>query len=132
MNTEIEELREALDWTVRQNEELLNEGRELTARAERLRMEAEQMTNMARMQAARADAAEREARHHKTRAERLEKVLLGLRDLMLEQAKWEPCDCGCPQQRKPDGPHSVTWLRAAQQVEIAISKARDATPTPHR
>jgi len=57
------------------------------------------------------------------RAERLAEALHGLKDLMLRQAKWEPCDCGCPQQRTPDGPHSVTWLRAAQQVEIAISKS---------
>lgn len=35
-DAEIEALREALDWTVRQNDELLNEGRELTARAGRL------------------------------------------------------------------------------------------------
>lgn len=35
-DAEIEALREALDWTVQQNDELLNEGRELTARAERL------------------------------------------------------------------------------------------------
>lgn len=59
--------------------------------------------------------------HH--RAERLEEALRELQDLMLGQVKWTPCDCGCPQQRTPDGPHSVTWLRAAQQVEIAISKA---------
>lgn len=56
-------------------------------------------------------------------AERLAEALRGLKDLMLGQVKWAPCDCGCPQQRTPDGPHSVTWLRAAQQVEIAIIKA---------
>lgn len=33
---EIEALREQLDWMVQQNDDLLNEGRELTARAERL------------------------------------------------------------------------------------------------
>lgn len=59
------------------------------------------------------------------RAERLAEALRGLKDLMLERVKWEPCDCGCPQQRTPDGPHSVTWLRAAQQVEVAISKAEE-------
>ena len=55
--------------------------------------------------------------------ERLAEALRELKDLMLGQVKWEPCDCGCPQQRTPDGPHSATWLRAVQQVEIAISKA---------
>ena len=58
-----------------------------------------------------------------TRADKLAEALRELRDLMLGQVKWMPCDCGCPQQRTPDGPHSATWLRAAQQVEIAISKA---------
>ena len=61
--------------------------------------------------------------HAEARAERLAEALRELKDLMLKQVKWAPCDCGCPQQRTPDGPHSVTWLRAAQQVEIAISKA---------
>lgn len=63
------------------------------------------------------------------RTERLAEALRGLRELMLERVRWEPCDCGCPQQRKPDGPHSVTWLRAAQQVEIAISKAQEDAMT---
>lgn len=63
--------------------------------------------------------------HFAARAERLAEAVRGLKDLMLERVKWEPCDCGCPQQRTPDGPHSVTWLRAAQKVEIAISKAED-------
>lgn len=34
--TKIEALREQLDWTVKQNDMLLDEGRKLTARAERL------------------------------------------------------------------------------------------------
>lgn len=59
------------------------------------------------------------------RAERLEAALVGLKNLMMKQVKWEPCDCGCPQQRKPDGPHSVTWLRAAYQVDIAIEKLNE-------
>lgn len=69
------------------------------------------------------DARTRDVAAALKRAERLAEALRELKDLMLGQVKWEPCDCGCPQQRTPDGPHSVTWLRAVQQVEIAISKA---------
>lgn len=69
--------------------------------------------------------AKHETKASEARADRLAEALRGLKDLMLERVKWEPCDCGCPQQRTPDGPHSVTWLRAAQKVEIAISKAED-------
>ena len=64
------------------------------------------------------------------RAEQLAEALRELKDLMLGQVKWEPCDCGCLQQRVPDGPHSVTWLRAAQQVELAIRKAQENDDEP--
>lgn len=88
----------------------------LQAEIEALRAEVEMLRG-------KVDEAVVELLCRKARAERLAEVLRELRDLMLGQVKWAPCDCGCPQQRTPDGPHSVTWLRAAQQVEIAISKA---------
>lgn len=72
----------------------------------------------------RAEVADLKARLVKQRRELGAETLCGLKDLMMRQVKWKPCDCGCPQQRTPDGPHSVTWLRAAQQVEIAISKSK--------
>lgn len=55
-------------------------GDEAATEIEALRAEVEQMTNMARMQAARADATERGARHHKTRAERLAETLREMRE----------------------------------------------------
>lgn len=93
---------------------------------ERLRREADISARPGQMDRLNALADEFAVALESSRADaaRLEEALCGLKDLMLRQAKWKPCDCGCPQQRTPDGPHSVTWLRAAQQVEIAISKAK--------
>ena len=58
-----------------------------------------------------------------TRAEQLEEALREAKETMLSQVKWEACDCGCPQGRKPTDAVSVTWLRAVQQVEIATARA---------
>jgi hypothetical protein len=61
--------------------------------------------------------------HH--RAERLAEALRIAKETMLSQVKWEACDCGCPQGRKPADAVSVTWLRAVQQVEIATARAEE-------
>ena len=53
---------------------------------------------------------------------RLRGAFAKVKEVMLSRIKWTPCDCGCPTGRKPDGPHSVTWLRAVQQVDIALSE----------
>ena len=95
-------------------------GDEAATEIEALRAEVEQMTNMARMQAARADATERGARHHKTRAERLAETLRDARDRMLGQVKWVACDCGC-ERDKPADAASVVWLRA-----IALLRDQEA------
>lgn len=99
-------------------------------RAEQLREKVEKLTGANEVIINSHRWMSRERNREKARAERLERALHELKDLMLKRVNWEPCNCGCPQQRKPDGPHSVTWLRAARQIEIAINKARDATPTP--
>lgn len=88
----------------------------LHAKIEALRAEVDESDAVLRVWRRRTAEAE-------ARADKLAEALRELKDLMLRQVKWEPCDCGCPQQRTPAGPHSVTWLRAAQQVEIAINKA---------
>ena len=59
------------------------------------------------------------------RAERLAGALREAKETMLSQVKWEACDCGCPQGRKPTDAVSVTWLRAVQQVEIATARAEE-------
>ena len=59
------------------------------------------------------------------RAERLAEALREAKETMLSQVKWEACDCGCPQGRKPTDAVSVTWLRAVQQVEIATARAEE-------
>lgn len=60
-----------------------------------------------------------------TRAERLAEALREAKETMLSQVKWEVCDCGCPQGRKPTDAVSVTWLRAVQQVEVATARAEE-------
>ena len=57
------------------------------------------------------------------RADKLATALRAAKETMLSQVKWEVCDCGCPQGRKPADAVSVTWLRAVQQVEIATARA---------
>ena len=59
------------------------------------------------------------------RAERLAGALREAKETMLSQVKWEACDCGCPQGRKPTDAVSVTWLRAVQQVEVATARAEE-------
>ena len=43
-----------------------------------------------------------------------------LKERMLAQVVWEPCDCGCPEKRTPKDKVSVTWLRAVRQLEITL------------
>lgn len=42
------------------------------------------------------------------------------RGRMLAMVEYEPCDCGCPNKRKPTNAVSVGWLRAVQQIDIAL------------
>lgn len=95
----------------------------LQAEVEALRAEVDLRDSVIATHAADTREYQKRISQAEARAERMAEALRGLKDLMLRQVKWEPCDCGCPQQRTPDGPHSVTWLRAAQQVDIAIGKA---------
>jgi hypothetical protein len=88
------------------------------AEIEALRAEVDEWKRVAAAQAELHGEAE-------ARAERLAEALRIAKETMLSQVKWEACDCGCPQGRKPADAVSVTWLRAVQQVGIATDRAEE-------
>lgn len=52
--------------------------------------------------------------------ERLAEALREVADYMGSRAKWEACDCGCPNAKRPVDAASVAWIRAAAMVRAAL------------
>lgn len=45
-------------------------------------------------------------------------------------ARWEPCDCGCPNQRSPADKESVDFLRIAAFLRIELMPQNDSCQAP--
>ena len=100
---------------------------EAAAALESLRAEVERLTGCLATANANHEQFERQWYLERGHTERLDEALREAKETMLSQVKWEACDCGCPQGRKPTDAVSVTWLRAVQQVEIATARAEELT-----